>query len=45
MLSQLSHQYFFTIDYYNSFLPANTESQLIKLLTEFTENKKESLKM
>ncbi len=35
-------QCFFTIDYYTSFLPANTASPLIKILKEFTENKKES---
>ncbi len=34
-------QCLFTIDYYTSFLPANTESPLIKILKEFTENKKE----
>ncbi len=35
-------QCLFTIDYYTSFLPVNTESPLIKILKEFTENKKES---
>ncbi len=32
----------FTIDYYTSFLPVNTASPLIKMLKEFTENKKQS---
>ncbi len=36
-------QYFLTIDYYTSFLPANTTSPLMKILNEFRENK--SLKM
>ncbi len=35
-------QCFFTIDYYTSFLPVNTASPIIKILKEFTENKKES---
>ncbi len=35
-------QCLFTIDYYTSFLPVNTASTLIKILKEFTENKKES---
>ncbi len=34
-------QCLFTIDYYTSLIPANTESPLIKILKEFTENKKE----
>ncbi len=35
-------QCLFTIDYYTSFLPANTASPQIKILKEFTENNKES---
>ncbi len=30
----------FTIDYYTSFLPANSASPLIKILQKFTESKK-----
>ncbi len=33
-------QCLFTIDYYTSFLPANTSSLLIKILKEFTESLK-----
>ncbi len=35
-------QCLFTIDCYTSFLPANSASPLIKILKEFTDNKKES---
>ncbi len=40
-ISNLVLQCLFTIDYFTSFLPANTESPLIKKLKELTENKKE----